>query len=155
MVEVGDKAPQFKAQALVGTEEKTVSLSDFKGKKVALYFYPKDLTPGCTTQAENIRDNYDVLGKEGITVIGVSTDPVKSHQKFVEKKELPFMLISDEDKEVVNAYGVWGQKKFMGKEYMGTFRQTFLIDEEQNVVGIIEKPKVGNHAQEIIDGFNQ
>lgn len=153
MVKVNDKAPDFKAMALVDGEEKEIKLNDFKGKKVAIYFYPKDMTPGCTTQAENLRDNYKELQDKGIVVLGVSTDPMKSHQKFVEKKELPFILISDEDKEVVNKYGVYGEKKFMGKTYMGTNRQTFLIDEKGTIVNVIEKPKVGDHTNEILKGF--
>lgn len=154
MVEINKKAPDFKAMALVNGKEKEIKLSDFKGKKVALYFYPKDLTPGCTVQAENLRDNYDELTKKGVVIIGISTDPMKSHQKFVEKKELPFILVADEDKKVVEAYGVWGEKTFMGKKYMGTARNTFLIDENQKIVNIITKPKVGEHTKEILEGFN-
>src|SRR4051812_785248 len=113
----GDKAPAFTA---VDQNGKTISLSAFKGKKVALYFYPKDDTPGCTAQACNLRDNYSVLIKKGIQVIGVSTDSVKSHKKFEQKFELPFPLVADEDKTIVESYHVWGLKKFMGREYMGT-----------------------------------
>lgn len=153
MVKVGDKAPNFKAKALVDSEEKEISLSDFKGKKVALYFYPKDLTPGCTTQACNLRDNFSDLKKAGITVIGVSKDSMKLHKSFVEKKELPFILISDEDLKVNQLYGVWVEKSLYGRKYMGTLRQTFLIDESGKVVNIIEKPKVGDHSKEIIEGF--
>lgn len=148
-----DKAPQFKAQALVDGQEKTITLNDFKGKKVALYFYPKDLTPGCTTQACNLRDNYTTLTKQNIVVIGVSKDPIKSHIKFAQTKELPFILISDEDLTINKAYGVWQLKKFMGREFMGTVRTTFLIDEKGIITSIIEKPAVGDHANEILKGF--
>ena len=128
----GDKAPDFSAKDQSGN---TVSLSDFKGKKVVLYFYPKDDTPGCTKEACNFRDNFELLKKKGYVVLGVSVDSERSHKKFIEKYELPFTLISDTEKQVVNAYGVWGKKKFMGREYMGTARVTFVIDEN----GIIEK----------------
>ena len=154
MVNIGDNAPNFKAIALIDNNEKKISLSDFKGKKTALYFYPKDLTPGCTIQAENLRDNYKELTKKGIVVIGVSKDPIKSHIKFSEKKELPFILISDENLEINKAYGVWQKKKFMGREYMGTARTTFLIDEKGKIVNIVDKPVVKEHSKEIIDGFN-
>jgi len=153
MVKKGNKALDFKAQALVKGEEKTISLKEFRGKKVALYFYPRDLTPGCTTQACNLRDNYKELKKNNIEIIGVSKDSIKSHIKFAEKKELPFILIADEDKKINEAYGVWQEKSFMGRKFMGTLRQTFLIDENGEIVNIIEKPVVGGHAGEIIDGF--
>lgn len=154
MVKIGDMAPDFKAQALVEGEEKTFSLKDLKGKKAAIYFYPKDLTPGCTTQACNLRDNYSELKKNNIEIIGISKDSIKSHIKFQEKKELPFILVSDEDKVINEAFEVWQKKKFMGREFMGTLRQTFLIDETGKIVNIIEKPKVGDHAKEILDAFS-
>ncbi len=154
MVKVGDKAPEFKTTALVDNQEKKVSLSDFKGKRIVLYFYPKDMTPGCTTQACNIRDNWGEFEKKGIVVIGVSKDSVKSHQNFVSKKGLPFALVADEDLSVNKAYGVWQMKKFMGREFMGTVRTTFLIDENGVIIGIIEKPKVGEHSKEIFEIFN-
>lgn len=150
MVEVNDIAPDFKAQALVGGEEKEISLSDFKGKKVVLYFYPKDLTPGCTVQAENLRDNISEFEKLGVTVIGVSIDPIESHKKFAEKKELPFILLSDVDKKIVESYGVWVEKNMYGKKYMGTARTTFIIDEEGKISHIIKKPKVKEHSEEIL-----
>jgi peroxiredoxin Q/BCP len=153
MVKTNDKAPDFKAKALVNNEEKEISLSDFKGKKIAMYFYPKDLTPGCTTQACNLRDNYSNLEKEGIVVIGVSKDSIKSHIKFANEKELPFILVSDEDLKVNNLYGVWVEKSMYGRKYMGTNRNTFLIDEDFKIVDIIEKPKVGEHSKEILEGF--
>ena len=154
MVKVNDNAPNFKARSLVNGEEKEISLNDFKGKKIALYFYPKDLTPGCTIQAENIRDNYKELEKKGIIVIGVSKDPIKSHINFAQKKELPFILVSDEDTSINELYGVWQLKKFMGWEFMGTVRTTFLIDKNGKIVNIIDKPKVKEHSKEILEGFN-
>jgi peroxiredoxin Q/BCP len=149
-LKIGDKAPDFS-----GTDQngKTIKLSDFKGKKLAIYFYPKDNTPGCTVQACNIRDNYSSIMNNGIQVIGVSADSGISHQKFVDKFNLPFPLIADEDKKVIEAFGVWGPKKFMGKEYDGIHRTTFLIDESQTILGIIEKPKTKEHAEEILEIF--
>ncbi len=143
----GSKAPIFKA---VDQNGKAISLADYKGKKVILYFYPKDDTPGCTAQACNLRDNYNLLIKKGFQVIGVSTDSVKSHKKFEEKFELPFPLVSDEDKKIVDKYNLWGEKKFMGRTYMGTTRTTFLIDEAGKIVKIIAKPDTANHTDEIL-----
>ena len=147
-LKVGDKAPEFS-----GTDQNgaTISLNDFKGKKLAIYFYPKDNTPGCTVQACNIRDNYGLLQKNGIHIVGVSADSISSHQKFQEKFSLPFPLIADENKSVIEAFGVWGNKKFMGKEYDGIHRTTFLLNEDQHIVGIIEKPKTKEHAEEILE----
>jgi peroxiredoxin Q/BCP len=147
---VGKKAPAFSG---VDQNGNTISLKDFKGKKVILYFYPKDDTPGCTAQACNLRDNHSELLKKGFAVIGVSVDSVKKHKKFEEKYELPFSLIADEDKKIVEAYGVWGEKKFMGKTYMGTTRTTFLIDEEGKIKAIIEKPDTKNHAAEVLEAW--
>jgi peroxiredoxin Q/BCP len=147
----GSKAPAFSG---VDQNGNTISLKDFKGKQVALYFYPKDDTPGCTAQACNLRDNYDALLKAGIQVIGVSTDSVKSHKKFEQKYELPFPLIADEDKQIVEAYGVWGEKKFMGRTYMGTTRTTFLIDGAGKISHIISKPDTKNHTAEILEILN-
>lgn len=147
-LKVGDKAPEFKG---VDQNGNAIDLSQYAGKKVALYFYPKDDTPGCTAQACNLRDNFDVLKAKGIEVIGVSTDSVKSHTKFVDKFKLNFTLIADEDKEIVEKFGVWGLKKFMGREYMGTNRTTFLIDEQGVIEGVISKPKTNAHAEEILE----
>lgn len=144
----GDKAPIFKGVDQSGNH---VSLSDLKGKKVILYFYPKDMTPGCTAQACNLRDNYSALLTKGYAVVGVSTDGEKSHQKFAEKYELPFPLLADEDKKIVEQYGVWGEKKFMGKVYDGTHRTTFLINEEGVIDKIISKPDTKNHTEEILE----
>jgi len=144
---IGGKAPEFK-----GLDEngKSISLTDFKGKKVILYFYPKDMTPGCTTQSCNLRDNYSDLTQKGFEVIGVSADSADRHLKFIAKHELPFHLIADEDKTVLNAYGVWGLKKFMGKEYDGIHRTTFIIDEDGIILSIIKKVKTKDHTNQIL-----
>lgn len=144
----GDKAPNFKSKDQDGNP---IKLSDYKGKKVVLYFYPKDNTPGCTAESCNLRDNYKILQKQGYEVLGVSSDGEKSHQKFIAKHELPFKLIADEDKSVHEAYGTWDLKKFMGKEYMGTLRTTFVIDEEGKIVEVIEKVKTKDHAAQILE----
>ena len=143
----GGKAPAFKG---VDQNGQPISLADFKGKKVILYFYPKDDTPGCTTQACNLRDNYKALIKKGFQVIGVSVDDVKSHKKFETKHALPFPLVADSDKAIVTKYNLWGEKKFMGKTYMGTTRTTFLIDEDGKIVKIINKPDTANHTDEVL-----
>ena len=129
---VGDKAPE-----ILGLNEKgeEIRLSNYKGKKIVLYFYPKDMTSGCTAQACNLRDNYSELCAKGYEVIGVSVNDAKSHQKFIEKNELPFTLIADTDKKLVEQFGVWGEKSMYGRKYMGTFRTTFIINEE----GVIER----------------
>lgn len=144
----GDKAPAFK-----GTDQNgnIVSLAALKGKKVILYFYPHDNTPTCTDQACNLRDNYQVLLNKGFTVIGVSTDSEKSHQKFAKKYDLPFPLLPDEDQKIVNAYGVWGEKKFMGRIFDGIHRTTFLINEKGKIDKIIDKPHSKTHAEEILE----
>jgi peroxiredoxin Q/BCP len=149
-LKTGDNAPVFE-----GTDQngKTISLNDFKGKKVAIYFYPKDNTPGCTVQACNLRDNYEVLMERGIQVIGVSADSASSHQKFIDKFDLPFPLIADEDRKVIEQFGVWGPKKFMGKVYDGIHRTTFLIDEDQKIAGVIDKVNTKDHANEILEIF--
>ena len=143
----GSKAPIFKA---IDQDGKPISLADYKGKKVILYFYPKDDTPTCTDQACNLRDNYSLLLKKGYQVIGVSTDSVKSHKKFEQKNKLPFPLVSDEDKKIVDKYNLWGEKKIMGHTYMGTTRTTFLIDETGKIEKIIDKPQSKNHTEEIL-----
>lgn len=144
----GSKAPDFKSKDQNGN---TISLKDYKGKRVALYFYPKDNTPTCTTQACNIRDNFALLKKEGITVIGVSIDTEKSHKKFEEKFQLPFALVADPDRKIVAAYGVWGPKKFMGREFDGTHRVTFLINEKGIIEHIIDKVKSKDHVAQILE----
>lgn len=144
---IGDKAPDFKAKDQDGNE---ISLSDFKGKKVVIYFYPKDNTPGCTAQACNLRDNYEALQKAGYVVLGVSQDSEKSHKKFIEKQSLPFPLIADTDHTVHNLYGTWAEKQMYGKTYMGTVRTTFVIDEEGKIEDIIEKVKTKEHTSQIL-----
>ena len=143
----GSKAPIFKG---IDQNGKPISLADYKGKKVILYFYPKDDTPTCTIQACNLRDNYSILIKKGYQVIGISTDDVKSHKKFEEKFKLPFPLVADEDKKIVDKYNLWGEKKLMGRTYMGTTRTTFLIDETGKIVKIIDKPESKNHTEEVL-----
>lgn len=151
-LKIGDKAPSFTSANEVG---KTLNLSDFKGKRIVIYFYPKDDTPGCTAQACNIRDNYSTLQKEGIVILGVSADGEKKHQKFITKYNLPFTLIADEEKELINLYGVWGEKKFMGRVYDGIHRTTFLLNEQHSIIGIIEKPKTKDHTREILELFKE
>ena len=144
---IGDKAPVIDAVDQNGNQ---ITLDQYKGKKVVLYFYPKDMTPGCTAQSCNLSDNYKLLQKSGYDVIGVSCDSMKRHQKFIEKHDLPFNLISDENQKVVNDYGVWQLKKFMGREYMGIVRTTFLIDEKGVVEEIITKVNTKEHTTQII-----
>jgi peroxiredoxin Q/BCP len=146
-LEVGQMAPDFEAKIESG---ETIKLSDFKGKKVILYFYPKDNTPGCTAQACNLRDNYEALQKAGYVVLGISSDSEKSHQKFIEKQSLPFSLIADEDKTVHELYGTWVEKSMYGRKYMGTARTTFVIDEKGKIEEIIEKVKTKDHTAQII-----
>ena len=144
----GDAAPDFNATLSTG---ETVSLSDYAGKKLILYFYPKDNTPGCTAEACSLRDGYAELRSQGYEILGVSPDGVTKHQKFINKYELPFELIADEDKAVMNAYGVWGTKKFMGRTYDGVHRITFVIDEEGKIAKVIKKVKTKDHAGQVLD----
>lgn len=144
---VGNPAPSFEAKDQNGN---IIKLSDFKGKKVVLYFYPKDATPGCTAQACNLRDNYEALQKAGFIVLGVSSDSEKSHLKFIEKQNLPFPLIADEDLKVHEAYGTWVEKSMYGRKYMGTARTTFVIDENGILTEIIEKVDTKNHTNQIL-----
>jgi len=145
---IGDKAPDFEAKIQDGA---SVKLSDYLGKKVVIYFYPKDNTPGCTTQSCNLRDNYEELQKQGYVVLGVSTDTEKSHVKFIEKHELPFDLISDPHKVVHDLYGTWAEKQMYGRKYMGTVRTTFVIDEKGLIQEIIAKVKTKDHTAQILD----
>ncbi|GLR16876.1 thioredoxin-dependent thiol peroxidase [Portibacter lacus] len=144
----GEKAPAF-----VGINEKgeNISLSDFEGKKLILFFYPKDDTPGCTKEACNLRDNYSKLQKLGFEVLGVSPDNAKKHQKFIDKYEFQYSLIADSEREIIDTYGVWGPKKFMGREYDGLHRTTFVIDESGKIEKIIEKVKTKDHAEQILN----
>lgn len=149
-IQEGKKASSFTA---IDQDGEKIKLADFKGKKLALYFYPKDDTSTCTVQACNLRDGFKMLEKKGIVVIGVSPDDEKSHLKFIAKHKLPFRIIADTDKKLVEKYGVWGEKQLYGNKYMGVFRTTFLIDENGKVVKVITKPKVKEHAAEIAAGF--
>lgn len=145
----GDSAPDFSAPNENG---QTVSLKDFRGKKLVLYFYPKDDTPGCTAEACNLRDNYGSFRAKGYEILGVSADPVKKHVKFREKFNLPFSLLADENHAVALAYGVWGPKKFMGRTYDGIHRTTFVIDENGKIEKIIAKVDTANHAGQLMEG---
>ena len=147
-LQIGDKAPSINA---IDQYENSINLESYRGKKVVLYFYPKDMTPGCTAQSCNLSDNYNLLLEKGYDVLGVSCDSVKRHQKFIEKHDIPFNLVSDEDHKVVNDYGVWQLKKFMGREYMGIVRTTFIIDENGLISDIITKVNTKEHTTQIID----
>ena len=146
---VGEKAPEILG---IDQDGKEIRLSDYKGKKIVLYFYPKDLTSGCTAQACNLRDNYEDLKAKGYTVIGASIQDEKSHKKFIEKNDLPFPLIADTDKKLVEEFGVWGEKSMYGRKYFGTFRTTFVINEEGVITRIMQPKeiKVKEHAQQIL-----
>ena len=148
MLEVGQKAPQF---TLIDKDNKEVSLSDFLGKKVVVYFYPKDNTPGCTRQACAFAENYKRFEEKGVVVIGISKDSVASHVKFAEKYNLPFILLSDKELIAINAYGVWQEKKMCGKVSMGVVRTTFVIDENGNIERIMPKVKPDTNAAEILE----
>lgn len=147
-LKVGEKAPAFNAVDQQGNQ---ISLDDFKGRKVVLYFYPKDNTPGCTAEACNLRDHYQEFLDKGIAVIGVSADSEKSHQNFASKYDLPFPLIPDTGKEIIKAYGAWGEKQMYGKKYEGILRKTVIISEEGKVENIIEKVKTKDHSRQIFE----
>lgn len=149
-LEINKPAPEFELSDQNGELHK---LSDYRGKRLVLYFYPKDDTPGCTAEACSFRDNYSVFKQNDIVILGVSADSAESHAKFQEKYQLPFPLLSDPDHKVSEMYGVWGLKKYMGREYYGINRTTFLIDEEGNLVKIYDKVKPAEHAQEIMAEF--
>ena len=148
----GDKAPVFTGPDQNG---KNISLEDFAGKKVILFFYPEDDTPTCTVQACNLRDNYGVLRKNGFEVIGISPDDEKSHRKFEKKFQLPFTLIADPEHKIIDKYGVWGQKKLYGREYMGLHRTTYLIDEKGMIRKIFIRPRNKQHAEEIVKAWKE
>ncbi len=148
----GDKAPDF---GVVNQNNEVMSLQSYRGKKVILYFYPKDSTPGCTAESCNLRDSYSELTTLGFEVIGVSADSVASHQKFISKHDLPFDLLSDTDRKVIEAYGVWGPKKFMGKEYEGIHRTTFVIDEKGVIERVFNKVKTKEHTQQILETYKK
>nr|WP_320117131.1 thioredoxin-dependent thiol peroxidase [uncultured Marinifilum sp.] len=143
----GDKAPEFKG---INQDNKQLSLSDFKGKKLILYFYPKDNTPGCTAESCNLNENYDSLTKAGFEVLGVSPDKITSHQKFIAKHNLAFNLIADTEKLILEAYGAWGEKKLYGKTYMGVLRTTFVISEDGIIEKIFSKVKTKDHTNQIL-----
>ncbi|MEM1408090.1 MAG: thioredoxin-dependent thiol peroxidase [Bacteroidota bacterium] len=144
---IGDVAPDFEVNNQDGNP---VKLSDYKGKKIVLYFYPKDNTPGCTAESCNLRDNYERFQAEGYEILGVSTDSEKSHQKFIEKQSLPFSLLADTEKQIHEKYGTWVEKSMYGRQYMGTARKTFVIDEEGKIKDIIEKVKTKDHTAQIL-----
>jgi len=144
---VGNPAPQLKAKNQNGDE---IDLNDFKGKKIVLYFYPKDNTPTCTAEACNLRDNYDALLAKGYVVLGISVDSERSHQKFIAKYNLPFDLLSDPEHKIAEDFGVWGEKQLYGRKYMGVFRTTFIIDEKGIIEEIISKVDSKNHTQQIL-----
>lgn len=146
-LKVGDKAPEFNG---IDQDGKLISLKDFKGRKLILYFYPKDDTPGCTAEACNLRDNYDDLLKKGFAIIGVSADDESSHKKFIAKYVLPFPLITDKDKKIIGMYGAWGEKNLYGKISMGILRTTFIINEEGVIEKIFTKVDTKNHTQQIL-----
>lgn len=150
MLNEGDVAPDFTAKDQNGND---IKLADFSGKKVVLYFYPKDDTPGCTKEACSFRDANDIYAEKNIKVIGVSTDTEKSHQKFISKYSLPFTLLADTEKKIVNDYGVYAEKSLYGRKYMGVNRTTFLIDENGKIVKIFKKVNVSEHAQEVLTAF--
>ena len=149
-LQIGDKAPDFNALDEKGS---SISLSDYAGKKVILYFYPKDMTPGCTAESCNLGENYTRLKEIGFEIIGVSPDPASRHLKFIDKYNLPFSLIADEDRVVLEAYNVWGPKKFMGKEYDGVHRTTFVIDEKGVIENIFLKVKTKDHSNQILESY--
>ena len=151
-LKVGDKAPSFK---LKNQDGKVISLADLKGKPIVLYFYPKDDTPGCTKEACNFRDEFPKFGKMKAEIIGVSIDSVESHKKFANKYKLPFSLLSDEKKEVVEKYGVWQEKSMYGKKYMGIVRTTFIIDTEGKINKIFPKVKVEEHNKEVMEALKE
>ncbi|MFH0734401.1 MAG: thioredoxin-dependent thiol peroxidase [bacterium] len=148
MLTVGNNAPDFKVK---DQNNKEISLNEFKGKKVVLYFYPKDLTSGCTKEACEFRDSVTVLEKNNVVVLGVSIDSPESHKKFIAKNELPFTLLSDTEKEIVESYGVWKEKNMCGRKYMGIERTTFVIDENGKILKIYPKVKVNGHVQSVLD----
>jgi peroxiredoxin Q/BCP len=147
-LKAGDKAPDFTAADQNGNP---VSLSEFRGYKLILYFYPRDSTPGCTAEACNLRDNHDDLLKKGYKILGVSADSEKSHKNFIEKNVLPFPLLADKDKKIIKAYGAWGIKSMYGKEYEGILRKTFIISEEGIIEKVISKVDTKNHASQILE----
>jgi len=152
MLSEGEPVPKFEASDANGNKVKS---SDFKGKKHVIYFYPKDFTPGCTTEADEFAKDYSKFQKEGIEVIGVSPDDVDSHKKFCDKMGIKFPLLADTDKEISQKFGVWGKKNFMGREYMGVLRSTFLVDEKGKIFRIFPKVKPAGHSKEVLEEFSK
>ena len=152
MPEVGEKAPDFES---IDQDGKKISLKQFKGKTVVLYFYPKDNTPGCTKEACSLRDRHSTFKKKNVAILGVSKDSEKSHQGFIEKYDLPFTLLSDTDKKVQMAYGVWQEKSLYGRKFMGTVRTTFVISPEQKIAFVFNKVDCPNHAEEILEKLEE
>jgi peroxiredoxin Q/BCP len=150
MISEGDAVPKFE---ISDANDKKIKSSDFKGKKHAIYFYPKDFTPGCTTEADEFSRDYKKFQKAGIEIIGISPDDVESHKKFCDKMGIKYPLLADVDKEVSEMFGVWGKKKFMGREYMGVIRSTFLVDEKGKIFKIYPKVKPAGHSKEVLDDF--
>lgn len=147
MLEIGDKAPAFSAQDQDGN---IVSLSDFKGKQVVLYFYPKDMTPGCTVEACAFRDGFPALRKAGAVVLGVSKDPVAAHKKFADKYRLPFPLLADVDLKIMKAYGAWGERSMYGRKFMGTLRISYIVDSNGKIKAVFKKVKPAGHDREVL-----
>ena len=150
MISEGESVPKFE---LENEDGKMVKSSDFKGKKYAIYFYPKDFTPGCTTEADEFSRDYKKFKKAGIEIVGISPDDVGSHKKFCEKMKIPYVLLADTEKEVSKKFGVWGKKKFMGREYMGIVRSTFLVNEKGKIFKVYPKVKAAGHAKEVLQVF--
>ena len=150
MVKEGDMVPKFELEDSNGNKVKS---TDYKGKKHVIYFYPKDFTPGCTIEADEFSKNYNKFKKAGIDIIGISKDDVDSHKKFCEKMKIPFVLLADTKTEVSKKFGVWGKKKFMGREYMGVVRSTFLVDEKGKIIKAFPKVKAAGHANEVLEVF--
>jgi len=150
MISEGDSVPKFE---LLDSEGKSVKSSDLKGKKYVIYFYPKDFTPGCTTEADEFTKDYNKFKKVGIEIVGISKDDVESHKKFCQKMKIPYILLADTGTDVAKKFGVWGKKKFMGKEYMGIIRSTFLVDEKGKIFKAFPKVKPAGHAKEVLESF--
>lgn len=151
MISDGESVPEF---ALKDSNGNIVKSSDFKGKRHVIYFYPKDFTPGCTTEADEFTKDYRKFQKAGIDIIGISKDDIVSHKKFCQKMSIPYILLSDTDANVAKKFGVWGKKQFMGREYMGVKRSTFLVNEKGRIIKIFEKVKPAGHSQEVLEAFS-